>query len=100
MAAAHHQIDAVGDGGHQPGEGTGVVLKIGIHFDQGVPSALETPGEACPVGAAEPRLGRPSQDVDVAQLCAQFLRQIGGAVGATVVHDEDPGVGQRGSDGP
>ena len=53
---------------HQRRQRGGVVREVGVDLDAGVVAALEAPGEAGPVRAAEPRLGGPLEHVDVGQL--------------------------------
>jgi hypothetical protein len=52
---------------------------------------------ANPARGAEALLRRPAEHVDAAQLGGGGLGDVGGAVGAVVVDDEDVGVGQGGA---
>ena len=89
VARADGQVGAVLDRVDQRRQHGRVVLEVGVHLDEDVVALLEAPGEAGPVGRAEPGLLGAAQDVDRAVLGAPLLGQVGGAVGAAVVDDED-----------
>ena len=58
-------------------------------------AALEAPGEPGAIRRAEARLGRPAQDIDVAEAVGNLLGQIGGAIGAAIVDHEHERIGNR-----
>ena len=76
------------------GEGVGIVGEIRVHLDEGLVAALEAPGETVPIGAAEPELGGPRQDVQLTQPLREVCGYLGRPVRAAVVDDEDPRIRQ------
>src|SRR5581483_8226115 len=61
-------------------------------------AALDAGRETGAVRAAEPGLLLAHHHVDVAELLAELLGKLGGAVRAVVVDDEDVGAGRRRAD--
>ena len=70
-------------------ERRGVVGQVGVHLDEPVVAAVEAHAEAVAVGVAEAVLLRAHEHVDLAELGAGGPGEVGGAVGAVVVDDED-----------
>ena len=94
VARADHDVEALAERRHQRRQRGGVVREVGVDLDAGVVAALEAPGEAGPVRAAEPGLGGPLEQVHVGQLGRDLLHDLGGAVGAAVVDHQHTGAGQ------
>ena len=96
VAGADHEVGAVFDLLHEPGQDCGVVREVGVDLDHQLVPALDADREARPVRLAETLLRRPVQHVDLSELLAHLLGELGGAVGAPVVDDEDVCLRQRG----
>ncbi len=82
-------------GSHQVRERFGLVGEVGVHLDANVEVPFEPPPESGPVGGPETRLLVPAQHLDVAELLAQPLRDLGGAVGTSIIDYQDRGGRQR-----
>ena len=94
VARADRHVEALVERRHQRGQRGGVVREVGVDLDAGVVAALEAPGEAGAVGAAEPGLGGARQQVHVGQLGGDALHDVGRAVGTAVVDHQHAGTGQ------
>ena len=70
--------------------------EVGVDLDHDVVAAGDADRVPGAVRAAEAHLARPAQHLDAAELGAERLGLVGGAVGAAVVDDEDVRVGHRG----
>jgi hypothetical protein len=69
------------------------VGEIAVHLHQYVVAAAQPLDETVPVGRAQAQLASPHQNVDPAKVGASGLSDLGRAVGAGVVDDQD--VGRR-----
>ena len=77
------------DVGQQGGQVGGVVGEVGVDLHADVGAAVDGPAEPLAVGRSEPAPPGAHEDVDAAVLGGQLLGQLGRAVGAVVVDDED-----------
>ena len=68
------------------------VRQVGVHLDDGVVPGVERPREAGPVRRTEALLPRAAQQVHAVPVHRVGPHQIGGAVGAVVVDDQDVAV--------
>ena len=78
----------------------GIVRQVGVHLHDDVVAALDADREAGAVRASpSPIFSVRTQHVDLPELVVpRLVGQLGGAVGAVVVDDEDVDVGRGGAD--
>ena len=75
--------------------------QVGVHLDQYLVAALESPAEAVAVRGAEAHRAEAPEHRDVGRMSLRRgLGEIGGAVGAAVVDDEQLRIGYRDPDVP
>ena len=67
----------------------GLVRPVGIHFDENLEFALESPGEPGDVRRSETSFGRSMHDVNVIIRSRQRVSDRSGAIGRIVVGDQD-----------
>ena len=72
-----------------------VVREVRVHLDHRLVALVEAPFEAVPVGAAQAELAGTRQHLDTAVSHAELGRDLGRAVGAVVVDDEDRRIRER-----
>ena len=94
---ADREICSLSDRRQQGRDHLRVVRQIGVHLDEDVVAPVEPPGESGPVGGAQARGLGAAQHADAAELTCERFGEIGGAVGAGVVDDEDVGCRNGGS---
>ena len=75
-----------------------IVREVGVDLDHDVVAAGDPDRVAGAVRAPEAHLVRPAEHFDAAELGAERLGLVGGAVGAAVVDDQDVRVVDRGAD--
>ena len=95
-ARTHGEVGALLHGLDQLGQLLGLVRAVGVHLHEDVVAGVEAPLEAGDVRRAQAGLARPVQDVDLAVLGGDAVRQLPRAVGAVVVDNQDVG-GRHGS---
>jgi hypothetical protein len=91
VAGAHHYLAPVDQGADEVGQRLGLVGQVGVHLHTGIEPVVEAPSEAGPVGATEPGLVVAAEELDVADLLAQRLGDLGRAVGAAVIDHQHRG---------
>jgi hypothetical protein len=94
---AHDHVRPGVDVPEQFGQRCGIVREVGVHLDDDVVPAAEPVREAGPVRHAEAGLVQLRQYFDLPQFRGDHLGQIRGAIGASVVDDQDVSVSYRGA---
>ena len=72
----------------------GVVREIGVHLEEAVVAFAQALIERLQIRRSQPELARAVHDSDVVVLGGDGVGQVTGAVGRSVVDDEDVGVGR------
>ncbi len=105
VARPDHEVGrSAGDRGDEGRQRCRVVRPVGVHLDHDLGPAGERNAEAVEVGPPEPLLFGPMADADPGVGGCELVRDLAGAVGRSVVDDEERRSGQalqdRGGDRP